>query len=318
MKNTIKTLFLTLFVAAFFSACQKDTIFTDKSTESIFLKEGVAGVASNPVSAGGVVPYIIDGANPGGNRTCDEVAAAFDVNGGFEFSSDRVNYEGGSFQGSFPAVFDVSTDGTYVSWSITPPAGFCVVNVAVIVKGSDDANVYFYGEGLTSDAGLAAPINASGKPAGLSNLTFCYNLEPCNGGDCYEGETAWAANGNTPGSLRYTPRGNWATYVKYEGAAKTVTLFAGQTINAGTVYFSAPVNGEVTISISLADGFRLAEGEVESVKIQDYASAPSGNPAPGLFAYKGSSFTVTVPQNNFYGVHVDVERKVECTPVVVE
>lgn len=42
----------------------------------------------------------------------------------------------------------------------------------------------------------------------------------------FQGETAWAANGNTPGVFRYNNRGgNWATYVAGEG--KTTTLFAG-------------------------------------------------------------------------------------------
>jgi hypothetical protein len=43
------------------------------------------------------------------------------------------------------------------------------------------------------------------------------------------------------------------------------------------------------------------------VAVQGYASAPSGNPAPGLFAHKGpasgTSFSIQVPQANFYGVH---------------
>jgi len=47
------------------------------------------------------------------------------------------------------------------------------------------------------------------------------------------------------------------------------------------------------------------------VKIQDYAEAPSGNPSPGRFAPKGhaaeSPFSMTGPENNFYGVHVEVE-----------
>lgn len=306
MKNVIKTLFLAVFVAAFFSACQKETIFADQSADVITLKDGEANVASTPVSDGDITPYIIPGAEPGsqgGNRTCAEAAAAFGVES-FEFPTDKVDFNG-SFAGSFPG-FDVKvTDGTFVEWSFTPPAGYCVVNLAVIVKGSDDANVYFYGAGQTSDSGLASPVNARGNPAGLSNLTFCYNLEPCNGGDRWEGETAWAFG------PRYAPRGNWATYVKYDGVEKTVTLFAGQTINAGTVTFSAPVDGKVSITIDLADGFRLAEGVLEQVKIQDYATAPSGNPEPGLFAYKGSRFTVTVPDNKFYGVHVDVEQKVD-------
>jgi hypothetical protein len=45
---------------------------------------------------------------------------------------------------------------------------------AVIVKGGDAANVYRYGSGSTGDSGLYAPINASGGPAGLSHVDFCY------------------------------------------------------------------------------------------------------------------------------------------------
>lgn len=45
---------------------------------------------------------------------------------------------------------------------------------AVIVKGSNAANVYYYPNGTMKDSGLASPVNASGNPAGLSNLTFCF------------------------------------------------------------------------------------------------------------------------------------------------
>jgi hypothetical protein len=39
--------------------------------------------ASTPVSDGGVTPYLIEGANPGGNRTCEEVGLAFFNNAGY-------------------------------------------------------------------------------------------------------------------------------------------------------------------------------------------------------------------------------------------
>jgi len=122
-------------------------------------------------------------------------------------------------------------------------------------------------------------------------------------------ETAWAANGTEPRSIRYTPRGNWATYVKYDGEAKEVTLFAGQTIDVGTVHFSEAVDDEITITITLTGDWEFKDG-TENVKIQDYETAPSGNPAIGLFDHKGdamgSSFSIDVPENNYYGVHVDV------------
>jgi hypothetical protein len=270
-----------------------------------------------------VTPYIIPGANPGGNRTCAEVGEAFFGNAEYyKCSSARVNFP---FDGAV-AFDDASaecqndinvtvTNGTYVAWTSTNGVG------AVIVKGSSDANVYVYDPQGTSDSGLASPINASGSPAGLSNLTFCWNPDNQEPQKCFEDETAWAAG------TRYTSRGNWATYTQYTGVAKTVTLYAGQTLVAGTVNFSAPAGGQVTITITLNAGWRFALNPVgedangdpiydNNIKVQDYSTPPSGNPSPGLFAWKtvatGSVGVIQVPQNNYYGVHSDVEREVEC------
>jgi hypothetical protein len=132
---------------------------------------------------------------------------------------------------------------------------------------------------------------------------------------CYEfvDETAWAEG------ERYVNRGNWATYTAYVGSEKTVTLYAGKTIDIGEVTFSAEVDGFITIEICLDVPWEFEDVE-ENVKIQDYLSAPSGNPAPGLFDHKGdvdpaeSCFEIVVPSNNYYGVHVDVGywEEVEC------
>ena len=98
------------------------------------------------------------------------------------------------------------TAGTYVAWTSTNGVG------AVIVKGSNDANVYVYNPQQTSDSGLASPINSSGSPAWPQQphlLLEPYNQETQK---CFEDETAWAAG------TRYTSRGNWATYTQYNGA----------------------------------------------------------------------------------------------------
>jgi hypothetical protein len=253
----------------------------------------------------------------GGNVECGDIK---DEEGEFiEFGSStgRINADDEDFYAKFEEKgFRITvTDGKYVSWEYI--GDLCLAEVAVIVKGSNDANVYYYsGEDITGDSGLAAPIaGGSGSPADLSNLTICYTEVPCDD-QCFEfeGDTAWGADGNAPGGLRYTARGNWATYTAYEGSAKTVSLFAGQTKLAGTVSFSVPVDGEVTITIDLADGWDFEE-EDENVAIQDYNAAPSGNPAPGLFDHKGNatgdSFSIVVPENTFYGVHVNVGRWVE-------
>lgn len=131
--------------------------------------------------------------------------------------------------------------------------------------------------------------------------------------ECWEEETAWSDG------QRYQMPGNWATYTAYNGEAQTVVLYAGaDQMEAGEVYFSAPyMNGDVRIVITLSEGWRFQD-VIENVKIQDYAFAPSGNPSPGQFDHKGDAYPATdtfaifVPGNDFYGVHVDVERRVTC------
>lgn len=169
------------------------------------------------------------------------------------------------------------------------------------------------GEPIQEETGYGGDITEPDQGAWFGNITYvvvCCDNPPET---CFAEETAWAAG------TRYVSKGNWATYTSYSGVAQEVILFAGQTMTAGTVAFSAPDNGQVTITITLAEGWFFQE-VAENLKIQDYAVAPSGNPSPGLFAWKatapGSPFSIGVPQNNFYGVHVDVMREVAClTPV---
>jgi hypothetical protein len=285
-----------LFVMAIFAyACQTDDI--------VSMEENASGkINRNAASVGAVVHN--DG--PGGNAECGE---------GYELTSGRINYENGAFDGEWPEGFTVTTDGTNVSWSYEDPNGvLCIKNMQVIVKGGPNSHIYTYTEGVQGDEGLTAPINTSGKrarPYGLSNLTFCYNLEPCEDTPevCYDDETAWAAG------TRYENPGNWATFTAYDGSANTVTLFAGRTIAIGTVTFGEVDESSVEITISLGANANFQD-VAENVKIQDYASAPSGNPAIGNFAHKGNAtgktFSISVPANNFYGVHVDAAVETTC------
>ncbi|MFC0261479.1 immunoglobulin domain-containing protein [Fontibacter flavus] len=127
--------------------------------------------------------------NNGGNVDCD------DLDETYAESSGRNNYNDGAFDEKWPEGLEVEVvDGTYVTWSYTAPKGYCLERMAVIVKGGSAANVYEYKSGIKNDDGLAAPVNASGKPAGLSNLTFCFTLTeapepPVSDGDqkeCFE------------------------------------------------------------------------------------------------------------------------------------
>ncbi len=122
-------------------------------------------------------------------------------------------------------------------------------------------------------------------------------------------ETAWSE-----GDL-YDDGGGWATFTAYYGSENTVTLYAGQTLVAGTVTFSdpwfSPITslGEVTITIELNDCWNFGAVS-ENVKIQGYEGIPSGIPSLGQFDSQsdasGSSFTIVVPYNPYYGVHVDL------------
>jgi len=127
---------------------------------------------------------------------------------------------------------------------------------------------------------------------------------------CTTDETAWSDG------TRYVTRGNWATYTAFTGAAREVTLFAGQHHLAGAVRFSEPSMGIVEICVELAEGFRFDPETDQALKIQDYAMRPSGNPSPGLFRWKvaasGRVACLEVPFAAFYGVHVDVEREIPC------
>jgi hypothetical protein len=256
---------------------------------------------------------------PGGNVSCDDITVKDEEGNSivFESSTGRINEDDPEFYQKFEEKgFKITvTDGKYVSWEYI--GELCLSEVAVIVKGGAGANVYYYtGADILGDNGLTSPNNASGNPADLSNLTICYTEVPCDD-KCYEfkDETAWSAGS------RYNTRGNWATYTAYNGVAKTVKLFAGQTLEAGSVSFSAPVDGEVEITITLNEDW-FFDDVLENVKIQDYATAPSGNPSPGGFAHKDtateSPFSITVPANNFYGVHVDVTKRTEVECVIEE
>jgi hypothetical protein len=175
----------------------------------------------------------------------------------------------------------------------------------VIVKAGTKAYVYDYSgetDPVYGDAGLVAP---EGKD--ISHVTFCFYEMPPGNPECeWIGETAWSAG------TRYVTKGNWATWTTYAGTEKTVILWAGQTLEAGTVKFE-PFEGQVKITIDLDDPkWRLKEIDgvtvPEAVKIHAYDAKPNAvNPNPGSFTYKGTGLVYVVPVAGWYGVHVDVE-----------
>jgi hypothetical protein len=279
MKSKIYTIIAA--VALLFTSCENE----ETSMRNI----------ESAISSGGVTPTLINGFNNGGNVTCQEAATNAGLSG-YEFSTGRIDYNNGTFSSNF-GIFTVTTDGVNVSWTVNPPAGFCVSNVAVIVKGGRGANVYYYNNGETSDSGLVSPVNASGSPAGLSNLTICYNLTPCAVVCNWQEETAFG------GAIR--GEGNAWWYAIDASTSGTYPIYAGQNAVAG-----ASVNYNATtdvITINLGNNMQL-QNVSESVKAQGYNVLPSTRPAAGLFTlYKGTGLTIQGNGSNYYVVHLDVE-----------
>jgi len=195
-----------------------------------------ASTPSSPTSDNGIVPYIVDNPGPGGNVTCTQL--------GYDFSSARSNYDKDtdSFDAAFPAGVDVTvTEDTYVAWTSTFPIG------AVIVKGSNDANIYEYDGGSLSDSGLASPVNASNGSAGLSNLTFCWNL---------------ALEVSKTAETTYDRDWDWT--IEKTGDQSSLTLSPGQTFI---------VNYDVTVDASYEDSNWAVSGTIAVYNPNSSASA---------------------------------------------
>lgn len=241
-----------------------------------------------------VEPIVVSGANNGGNVTCQEAADAGGL-GAYEFTTGKQDYP--FTNNSFNNEVLVTTDGTNVSWSITPPGGMCVANVAVIVKGGNKANVYFYNNGESSDSGLVSPANASGNSAGLSNLTICYNLTDCESASCdWNEETAYGGSIEGEGSAWW--------FAMDASQSGTYPIYAGQQIVSGaTVSFDSTTD---IITIDLGSNMQL-QNVSEPVKVEGYDILPSYRPESGLFQlYKGSDVSVQGNGSKYYVVHLDV------------
>ncbi len=273
-------------------------VFTGLLAASVLLgacsKKGSSGATEQKMSSTGVAPVLVTGSNNGGNVTCSEAATANGMSG-YQYSTGKQDYPFTST--SFGNNVSVTTDGVNVSWAITPPAGYCVSNVAVIVKGGPNANVYYYNDGQSSDSGLASPVNASGNPAGLSNLTICYNLVACANECDWQEETAYG--GGVAGA------GNAWWFALDASSSGSYPIYAGQQpVPGASVVYNA-----VTDQITIVLGSQLQLQNVsEPVKVEGYDVLPTSRPAAGLFdLYKGSNLTVQGNGSAYYVVHLDIE-----------
>jgi hypothetical protein len=122
------------------------------------------------VSASTATPTLVEG-----NPTCAVLGYAHgfkpfegDVGGKEEDPSGTFLLPDGT---NSITVTENSAQNGLSSWSSTLPID------AVIVKGSNAANVYEYNPESIGDTNLVTPINPSGGYAGLSHVNFCYDYE---------------------------------------------------------------------------------------------------------------------------------------------
>ena len=125
----------------------------------------------------------------------------------------------------------------------------------------------------------------------------------------------WQSETATGNGMRYKGTSNWFMVTKYTTTTvPPVNLIAGQQYDAGDITFTR--NGTTTITITLHDGFRFAN-VANNLKIQNFSTAQPQYMSPGQFKYKfncsqaSNTCTATgLPNADYYGIHADVERKV--------
>lgn len=228
MKKT-KFLLVSLFLAAVVISCSKSE------------RENL-GQLVTPSST-----TTIAGANNGGNITCDEVMDATGCE--FDESSGRINYLGGPGSWTVGPITWSTTDGVYVNWTSTVP-----VKVAVIVKGGPTARVYADCETCkTSGSILSAPVGPSGKPYGLSNITFCWS-------ECEI--VAIKAFGTiddkyyffvSSGTELFGSSPSWCKHLGYQDYT-LVSSFDMMSSNGETVVGKATIDSDGNVSVSLTSG----------------------------------------------------------------
>ena len=119
-----------------------------------------------------------------GNPSCKSL--------GYEFGFKVEPVVNGTFNvPGFGTITISASDGQFFNWSST----FGID--AVIVKGGTKANIFTYSPEAQSGSGLHAPDNASGQPAGLSHIEFCFDED--------ETTTTTTTTTTTPTTTTTTP-----------------------------------------------------------------------------------------------------------------
>ena len=105
-----------------------------------------------------------------GNSKCADIAPA-----GSTWTERKLDFDPDSTTYPFD-TFNVTidkSDETTLSWTSTIDID------AVILKGGNGANVYTYDGETMTGSGLTTPMNdKSGKPYGISHISFCFGDDP--------------------------------------------------------------------------------------------------------------------------------------------
>ena len=254
-------------------------------------------------SESGIVGIIHDG----GNTSCDE------LEGSFVTSTGKIDFVNGSFvfeQGTgwpFGLEVTVSEDGRYISFTLPASSQYCVG--AVIAKGGNASNVFTYSPGVKSDEGLSSPVNSSGSPAQLSNLTFCFvecPEERIIAVKCYyyegsiTGPGKWAASIGT--YVFSTGTGQWCDFTginPYVNSTINMHISTQLSNIIGIAEITTGINP--TIKISLSGENYIYRTFVFVGTQEELTSMPKASDCPECPDYNVSGFwkidNVTTPSN---------------------
>jgi hypothetical protein len=175
MKNVLKALLLVFVIGAFFSACQKDTVFENQDV--IVLKDTPVIIGDPqpefPVSFGEIEPYEY----PGNFVADDDEDVCYKLSAlGYigevtdEMRGVKVDIPGVNTNSDVDILIHGS--GRYLAWDANDHATV----LAFVIKGGPNYHVYDYvGSGLNADSWLASPKQKN-KIVAISHYNFCYTF----------------------------------------------------------------------------------------------------------------------------------------------
>ncbi len=212
---------------------------------------------------------------------------------------------------------------------------FCDEDVSLWLQAKADVVKINSSGRLQGESAYGGTIDRPRRGAWYGNIEY---LLCCDDGDTEVIEAfSWVLDECWSEGKRYVEQGsNWASYTEYD-PGKKVTLFAKETLEAGTVEFSeVTVNpgamDTIDITIHLNKEWRFAERfdddgietpDTFNIRVQGYSEPPVGEPDPTKFSL-GAGITsgglentpmrlvtlMSVPVNNYYGIRVYVQEKV--------